>query len=189
MFDIAHLDNNTEAPRNRQLWNLCYMYICTYYLQRNRFFGARGWDRKRHSSSGQASWCSRWSDSIVHLQQTNAIWLFVMTINRCCHVSWRRKLLCFLKIQMAVALTTCEFFRVAIGGRKYVEGEIVGFFARYLLPSMGNWATGRADMSSRHHARQSTRVIHCISELSEAFFSLLSTRAQMMRKLRRLCRR
>lgn len=29
-------------------------------------------------------------------------------------------------------------------------------------------------MSSRHHARQSTRVIHCISELSKASFFLLS---------------
>lgn len=68
------------------------------------------------------------------------------------------------------ALAACEFFRFAIGGRKHGEGETVEFFARYLLPSMGNWATGRADMSSRHHARQSTRVIHCISELSEAPF-------------------
>lgn len=81
---------------------------------------------------------------------------------------------------ITVASATCEFFHVAIGGRKHGEGEAVEFFARYLLPSMGNWATGRADMSSRHHARQSTRVIHCISELSEAPF--FSARAQTMKK-------
>lgn len=67
--------------------------------------------------------------------------------------------------------------------------EPVEFFARYLLPSMGNRATGRTDMSSRHHARQSTRVIHCISELSKApfFFSYLWCSRSNDRKVR-LCR-
>lgn len=51
------------------------------------------------------------------------------------------------------------------------------FFARSLLSSMGNRATGRPDMSSRHHARQSIRVIYCISDSSNThpfFLSLLS---------------
>lgn len=65
---IIHFDNNigklkyvTEIAPGK--------FKCTYYLQRNRFFGARRRDGERHGSSGQASWCSRRPDSIVHLQQ------------------------------------------------------------------------------------------------------------------------
>lgn len=43
---------------------------------------------------------------------------------------------------------------------------------------MGIQATGTADMSSRHHARESTRVIYDISELSKKIpFSLFLFRA------------
>lgn len=59
------------------------------------------------------------------------------------------------------------------------------FFARSLLSSMGNWATGRADMSSRHHARQGIRAIYCISDSSKypfSFYPYFFTRYPTQRK-------
>lgn len=180
---IVHLDNNIGKLKYfKEIAPEKFMYI--YYLQRNRFFGARRRDGERHGSSGQASWCSRRPDSIVHLQQgTKAILL--LTKLRLVYLigldADSNRALQFLKIHCsALRIIPCRNRQEKTWRRR----EPVEFFARYLLPSMGNRATGRTDMSSRHHAWQSTRVIHCISELSKApFFSLIfGARDQMMEK-------